>query len=253
MVDGTASQSNLSHSAANGPGMPDVFGRALRDHYHDRRTEPLWRYDGPDRERHLERGFYLREVDPDPWVAESLDGPLVDVGCGTGDHALWYQDRHEVVATDVSAELVALCRERGVADAREMDVFDLSGAFARDRFASALVNGTQLGLGGSVRGVSELLAELASVTGPDATAVVDEYDPSAETAPDLLGHRPDPTPGLAHRVFHFEYGGEVGPELHFRLLSPDRLHEAAVGTGWRVADVRYGEEDCYYEARLAKR
>lgn len=233
--------------------MLDPFGRALRDCYHDRQEEPLWRYDGGEQERHLKQGFYFRETGGDSWATDWLAGPLLDVGCGTGDNALYYQNHHEVVATDVSQELVQLCRERGVEDARTVDMFELSTVFNNGRFASVLVKGTQLGLGGSLRGVSELLEELAAVTGPAATAIVDEYDPTAATVSDLLGYRRDPTPGLAHRTFHFEYEGAIGPELHFRLLSPDRLREACLGTGWKVSDIRYGTEDCYYEARLRKR
>lgn len=238
------------------PDAPDVFGRALRDEYHDRRTAPLWRIDGQNRERHLERGFYFTDISPaspgTAWVSDWLSGPLVDVGCGTGDHALFYDDRMDVVAVDVSAHLVAVSRERGVAETRVVDMFTIADAFPHDRFGSALVNGTQVGLGGSVRGISRLLAGLASVTQPDATAVVDQYDPSADAAPDLFGFRADPTPGMAFRLFHFEYEGEVSPTLQFRLLSPNRLSEACIGTGWRLADVRYGDEGCYYKARLRK-
>lgn len=186
------------------------------------------------------------------WVADWLTGPLIDVGCGTGDHALFYQDRVETVAIDVSPALVEVSRARGVRDARVADMFRLAESFRDDRFAGALVNGTQLGLGGSLHGVSAVLAELAAVTGSEARAVVDEYDPDAPAASELLGFRPDPTPGLAHRLFHFEYEDEVGPTLHFRLLTPGRLREACDGTGWRVVDVRYGDENCYYKARLEK-
>ncbi len=33
--------------------------------------------------------------------------------------------------------------------------------------------------------------------------------------------------------------------LLFRLFNPDRLREAAVGTGWEVAEVRHGSERTY--------
>jgi hypothetical protein len=50
----------------------------------------------------------------------------------------------------------------------------------------------------------------------------------------------------------FEYEGTLGPTLQFRLFSPRRLREAAVGIGWRVTDVRYGG-DYHYLAALEKR
>lgn len=94
-----------------------------------------------------------------------------------------------------------------------------------------------------------------AVTTPDATAVVDAHDPTRDGVTEILGYRPDPTPGLAHRAYHFEYEGDVGATLQFRLFSPDRLREAAVGTGWEVAEVRRGEGDAavHYRAALRKR
>jgi hypothetical protein len=123
-------------------------------------------------------------------------------------------------------------------------MFALRSTFERDRFRSVLAIGTQAGLAGSMQGLRELLGDLAFVTTPDGTAVLDCYDPTVEATADLLGYRVGPTPGLAHRVIYFEYEGEPGDVLHFRLSSPDRLREPAADTGWTVADVRRsGEED----------
>jgi hypothetical protein len=143
--------------------------------------------------------------------------------------------------------------DRGVADAREGDMFALPEQFAEDRFESALVRGTQLGLATSMAGLREFLDDLATVTTADATALVDCYDPTAAAAADMLGYREDPTPGLAFRVMTFEYEGEVGETLLFALFSPDKLREAASETGWAVEEVREsGPDSAYYMAALAK-
>jgi len=243
----------------------DPYGRAIRDHHEGEREEPLLDVDGVETREHPIERFYFGEFDPatEPdgeWLAERLDGPLVDLGAGAGQHALYFQERFETVALEVSEHLVETMRERGVADARVGNMFSLRETFERDRFRSALSHGTQLGLAGSMRGLSEFLGDLAHVTTPDATAVVDGFDPTREAVTELLGYRPDPTPGLAHRTYHFEYDGSVGPTLQFRLFSPDRLREAAVGTGWMVAEIRRGESDsdgedavAHYRAALRKR
>lgn len=235
--------------------MPDPYGRAIRDFAWGEQAEPLWRFDGEDREDHPIQHFYFTPYDGGDALFESLGGPMLDVGCGVGRHALHFQQRFEVVATDVSDHLVETARDLGVEDARVVDMFELRRHFDRDRFQSALLNGTQLGLAGSLRGIAALLSDLAHVTAPDAQAVVDAYDPTRADLPELIGHRPLPDPGLAHRVFHFEYEGDVGPELLFLLFSPDRLREAVVGTDWRVVEVDPGDDDAnpYYRALLAKR
>ena len=220
--------------------MTDAFGRAIRDHHRGDRTEPLVQGDGEETREHPIQDFYFTDFDPESdagsWLASRLEGPLVDLGAGAGRHALWFQERFETVAVESSPALVETMRERGVADPREGDMFALRESFGRDRFPSALVIGTQVGLAGSMRGLSAFLGDLAFVTTPDATAVVDCYDPDHPAAADLLGYREDPT-------------------LRFTLFSPDRLREAAIGTGWAVDAVdREGSGDGpHYRAALRKR
>ena len=240
--------------------MTDAFGRAIRDHFRDERDEPLLHRDGGETVEHPIEAFYFADFDPseDPsheWLSSWLQGPLVDLGAGTGRHALYFQERFETVAIEPSPALVETMRDRGVDDAREGDMFALREQFPRGRFGSALANGTQIGLAGSMRGLTAFLGDLAHVTTPDATAVVDCYDPTHPATADLVGYRDDPTPGLAHRVMFFEYEGETNPILQLRLFSPARLREAAVGTDWTVADVARGDEgnEYHYRAALRKR
>ena len=239
--------------------MADPFGRAIRDHHRGDRDEPLVQRDGEEARDHPIERFYFGEFAADgeggEWLESNLDGPLLDLGAGAGRHALYFQERFETVAVEVSDHLVETMRDRGVAHARHGDMFALREAFERDRFESALAIGTQLGLAGSMQGLRRFLGDLAHVTTPDATAVLDCYDPERERAADLLGFRADPTPGLAHRVMQFEYEGDLSKPLLFRLFSPDRIREAAVGTGWEAAEIRYGGDKGSpdYRAALTKR
>jgi SAM-dependent methyltransferase len=238
--------------------MSEPFGRAIRDHHDRRREEPLVQRDGTETLDHPIEAFYFGEFAPDEdvWLTDALSGPLLDLGCGAGRHALAFQKRFETVATDIDEHLVAVARERGVDAARVADMFALRESFERDRFESALAIGTQAGLAGSLAGLRGFLADLAYVTSPDATAVIDSYDPANVEEGEMLGYRPRRERGLAHRVFHFEYGDEVGETLLFVLLSPERLREATVGTGWRLADIDRGEEgpeSVHYRGRLEKR
>lgn len=237
----------------------DPFGRAIRDHYLGEQDEPLVDRNSDETREHPIKRFYFGEFTPDDepkaWLESWLDGPLLDMGAGVGRHALYFQEQFETVATEVSDHLVETMRDRGVADARVADMFALRDTFERDQFRSALARGTQLGLAGSMQGLRRFLGDLAFVTGPDATAVLDNYDPEHERAADLLGYREDPTPGMAYRLFHCEYEGDAGETLLFRLFSPDKLREAAVGTGWEVAEIQRPPkgEGAHYNAALTKR
>lgn len=239
----------------------DPYGRAVRDYYRGEQSQPLIHRDGPESREHPTERFYFGEFPDDAddesaaWLESRLDGPLLDAGAGAGRHALYFQDRFETVAVDVSEHLVETMRDRGVDDARRVDMFELRERFARDRFASVLVQGTQMGLAGSMRGLRRFLGALAFVTDADGTAVLDCYDPNAAETSDLIGYRHDPTPGLAYRVLTFEYEGDVSETLLFRLFSPDRVREAADGTGWSVEALSRDadENGRYYRVALEKK
>lgn len=231
-------------------GGTDPLGRAMLDYQRDKPGLLVYR----DGERtgggHVADYYFEPRSEWDDDTVTLLNdlaargGPLLDVGCGAGQHALWFQDQGlEVTAIDVSPNAVQAARERGVEDARTMDMFDL--AFEPDRFRTLYVLGTQIGLGRSLAGVRELLSSFGRVTDGEGMAAIHNYDPAAVDG-DLLGYRSDPRRGVAHRSFHFEYeppGSEartVGPTLQFLLFGPDRLADAAVGTPWEVADVDAG-------------
>jgi SAM-dependent methyltransferase len=241
----------------------DPLGEAMCD-YQDGGLRGDCRYvDGADTEDGHIRANYFTPVEEwdSAWrdLLDSFAGPVIDVGCGTGQTATYLQDRgRDVVGLDVSPGAAAAARERGVADARVMDMFELPAEFDPGQFASLLCKGTQLGLAGSLAGISDLLADFAAITTPDATAVVDNYDPTQLDDPaEMLGYRPDPREGVARRCFHFEYdrresGGKrlIGRTLAFLLCSPRRLRDALVGTPWTVTEIR--PQEVYYRAVLEK-
>ncbi len=241
--------------------MPDPFGQAFHDYHFDEQRGPLVQRCGEaTREHDVESYFRVGEVadtdDPEEdWVASWLEGPVLDMGAGVGRHALPLGDHYETVAIEQSDALVAVMRDRGVEDARVADMFALREAFDRDRFRSAIAFGTQVGLSGSTAGLREFLADLSYVTTPDATVVFDGFDPEREATAELLDYRPDPRPGIAHRIAQFEYDGTLGEPWLYRLASPDRVREAVVGTDWRVAGLEYGDGDWThtYHVALAKR
>ena len=230
--------------------MVDPFGRAVRDHHRGEREQPLVDRDGERTREHRIEEWYFGEHDPDAWRDSWLEGPLLDMGAGAGRDTLYYQDRFETVAIEVSEQLVETMRDRGVEDARQGDMFALREQFDPNRFRSAHAIGTQVGLAGSMAGVRAFLDDLAVVTTPDATAVLDNYAPDRAAEADVFAYRPDPASGLAHRVFHCVYQGDVGPTLLFRLFSVDRLRQATVGTQWEVLATRHGETQ--WRAALGK-
>ena len=243
----------------------DPLGRAMWD-YHQGRAGKLVYRDGADVQDGNVASLYFtpREEWSDRMVSDlerlsDPGGPVLDVGCGTGQHVRWFQDQGvDGVGVDVSPNAVATARDRGVDQVIVGDMRDLP--FEGDRFRALHCVGTQLGLGGSLAGMAELLREFARVTSDDAVALVDNYDPT-RVGDDFFGYRPDPRDGIAHRCFHFEYERAewapgvhaVGRSLHFLLCSPDRLESALAETPWTAVGVRYtNPRRSHYRTALAK-
>ncbi|WP_436928585.1 class I SAM-dependent methyltransferase [Halosimplex halobium] len=236
--------------------MPGPFAQALYDHHFGEQSGPLRYRNGEEiEEPGVEIYFDEAAPEPDDWLPAHLDGPLVDLGAGAGRHALAFQERHGTVAVERSDLLVEVMEDRGVRDARRADMFALREHFERDRFRSALAVGTQTSLARSMRGLRAFLGDLAYVTAPDGTAVIDGFDPDHERTRGKLDYYEDPSDGLAYRVMQLEYDGTLSEPWLYRLFSPDRVREATAGTGWRVADVRYGDDgwDHLFEVTLEKR
>jgi hypothetical protein len=236
--------------------MTDPFPRALYDS-HFGELEMSVRYRNADETREVSVEGYFGTFDGgDGWLDSWLDGPLLDMGAGAGRHALYFQDQFETVAIEQSELLVDVMDDRGVDDAREADMFSLPDHFERDRFQSALAVGTQASLSRSLDGLGEFLNDLAYVTAPEATAVIDGFDPEHERTREKVDFYEDPTPGMAYRLLQVEYDGQIGEPWLYRLFTPERVREAAVGTGWKVAEIHYGDDedwDHVFQVALQKR
>lgn len=236
---------------------PDPLGRAMLDHQRGDYEAGALRYrDGAATEPGHVVEYYF--ADPSEWSdfawrrMDRVEGPVIDVGCGAGQHARWLQDRFETLAVDVSPHAVRAARERGVENVAVMDMFEGLGVPA-NKFRTVHCVGTQATLARSTVDLAGLLSEFARVTDADGRALVDGLDPRAYGNNDEpFGYRPDPRPGIAWRTFHFEYGERVGPTLVFRLFSPDRLREAAAATEWRVVDVLRRESGAHFVGVLEK-
>jgi SAM-dependent methyltransferase len=237
---------------------PDPLGRAMldyaRDEYDETDANCVYR-DGDEVQDASVGEFYFRPEsewsEQERADIDSLAGPVLDLGCGAGRHALAVQERGvEVLATDVSPGAVQTASERGVTHTLQMDMFDLR--LPADHYRSVLVLGTQVTVAGSLDRLRAFVAELDRVTTDDSRVLMDGYDPTDPTCADLLGYRADPREGLARRRFRFQYGDEFGEPIEMLLFSPDRLRDALAGTAWRIGELRETEEFAYFGVALEK-
>jgi len=223
----------------------EPLAAALLDHHRDGRPRRVvaLRADGVEFEIETEEYFTLEgELAPlDRIALERARGRVLDVGAGSGRHALALQEKGcEVVAIDVSPTCVALCRERGVRDARELDVLSLLDAQGEaraqaelGRFDTIFFGMQTIGVAGGVRPLAALLAGLRALLLPGGVVIAD----SSELRVPWEGDASDRSPARGEIVLAMRYRGLSGDPFPWLYLAEDDLAAVAREADYAVENL----------------
>ncbi|MEL6678489.1 MAG: methyltransferase domain-containing protein [Pseudomonadota bacterium] len=215
----------------------DIFGTALAAYLGGVRDREITiRRDDDSVDGHSP-GLYFAEA-PFPHEVAALarvEAPVLDVGCGAGRHLLWLQRQGlEAVGFDISPGAVEVCRARGCADVRCLDV--LAGADLPE-VGTALLFGNNIGLGGTRERTVKLLRILRGAVRPGGRIVLTALDIAATQDPTHLAyHRRNAARGRPRGEIRIrlEYHGQVGPWFGWHHPEPGELRTLAAESGWAV-------------------
>ena len=177
------------------------------------------------------------------WVPEEraairrAKGRVLDVGCGAGRVALHLQDGHEVVAIDVSPGAVALSRERGVRDARELAASQVR--VADGPFDTIVMYGNNLGLLRDARHAKWLLRRFARATTDGALLLGGTLDPYRTEDPSHLAYQAENRGRgrMSGQIrLRIRFNDLATPWFDYLFVSKDELAMLVEDTGWRLAD-----------------
>ena len=100
-------------------------------------------------------------------------GSVLDIGCGSGSHALWLQQKGlEVKAIDISPGAIETCRIRSVKNAEVQDIWKLEG----ETFDTLLMLMNGMGICGKLEKLPDLLKKLKSLLKPEGQILADSSD-----------------------------------------------------------------------------
>ena len=190
---------------------PDILGTAMLDYIHKRPYESIETRTSVAGLDELPVPYLFRSFDEMPKLEEEAlkmaHGRVLDIGCGSGSHALWLQEQGlEVHAIDISPGAVETCRIRGVKDARVQDIWKLGG----ETFDTLLLLMNGMGICGRLEKLPELLKKLKGMLNPGGQILAD----SSDLIYMFEDEDSEPLP-----VDH--YYGEVQFETRYRGLSSD--------------------------------
>jgi SAM-dependent methyltransferase len=156
---------------------PDILGTAMLDFINGRPYENIETRTSVAGLDELPVPYLFRAFDEMPELERKAlgmaDGSVLDIGCGSGSHALWLQEKGlEVKAIDISPGAIETCRIRGVKNAEVQDIWKLEG----ETFDTLLMLMNGMGICGKLEKLPDLLKKLKSLLKPEGQILADSSD-----------------------------------------------------------------------------
>lgn len=180
------------------------------------------------------------EFFPTENVFEYCQGRILDVGAGTGIHALELEKQgFEVTAIDICPQAVQIMRERGIGDVQQQDFLQFEG----ETYDTILMLGQNIGICETLKGIEGLLNRCQILLRHGGQLLVNSTD-----EPKPLNAQNDLTyPGeLEFRLCH---DGNLGPWIRWLHVDFDTLKSYAIKCGWSTEKLIDTQEGAFL-ARL---
>ncbi|MEM5565384.1 class I SAM-dependent methyltransferase [Psychroserpens sp. AS72] len=220
----------------------DLFGKALQDYFNNNYTEDLITSTNISGEDELPLPYLFRSYSEMPKLEQKAlqlaKGTVLDVGCGSGSHSLYLQEKgFKVKAIDISEGAVKVAKQRGVKHVEQKDILKETETFDT---ILLLMNGT--GIFQEVSLVSAYLNHLKSLLNPGGQILIDSSDIKYMYEDDDGGLWIDTNANYYGELDYFlSYKGEEEEKMKWLYLDFERLQLACEGVGLQCEKVLDGE------------
>ncbi len=224
----------------------DLFGKALLDYQNGNYSEDIITYTNISDEDELPLPYLFRNYSEMPKLEQAAlklaKGNVLDVGCGSGSHALWLQEQDiKVKAIDSSEGAVEVAMKRGVLNVELKPLLEETESFDT---ILLLMNGT--GIFQELSEVANYLKHLKSLLNLDGQILIDSSDISYMYEDDDGGMWLDLNQGYPGELDYFlSYKGEKEVPMKWLYLDFETLKTACLTVGLKCEKVMDGEHFDY--------
>ena len=209
--------------------MKDLFGKAIFDYQTNNSPEDLITETSISDADEMSVAYLFRSFDEMPLIEQKAlqlaKGKILDVGCGSGTHSLYLQDKgFEVTSIDISENAIKACRLRGLKNAKVENLLELD---ANDKFDTILLlmNGT--GIFETLKNCSKYLLKLKSLLNENGQILIDSSDIIYMFDEDEDGGRWIPSDGYyGELTFTVQYKGETEETFPWLYMDYNTLQNA---------------------------
>lgn len=227
--------------------MTDPYSLALKDFYTGKTEDGLWLNTSYGEPEEMPLWYFFRAYEEMPNLEKMAlsvcEGRILDVGSGTGCHALILQQfENEVVAIDTSDEAVEIMKDSGLKEAFAMDYFKYKG----QKFNTLLCLMNGIGFIGKLNRLEAFLGKADELLNEEGQIIFDSSDIS------YLYDSNKPTDYYFGEVsFQYEFKGQKGEWFDWVYIDPKTLTERADQLGWYTYILH--QENDQYLARLIRK
>ncbi|HJR99785.1 MAG TPA: class I SAM-dependent methyltransferase [Flavobacterium sp.] len=228
--------------------MKDLFGKAILDYLTNNSPEDLITETSISEADEMSVSYLFRDFKDMPKLEQKAlqitKGKVLDIGCGTGSHALYLQKKgFDITGIDISANAIEACRLRGLQHAMVQNILDFKTSEKYDTIL-LLMNGT--GIFGTLANISTHLKKLKSLLTEKGQILIDSSDIIYMFDQDEDGAYEIPATGYyGELTFTIQYKGETEDFFPWLYLDYNTLQNACFANGLKCELIKEGNHFDY--------